>query len=200
MPCLNPITITHETHLIVDLPSPEFIHNFFSKISLNPDKIFNGTACWEWTAARPGNYGNLKYKTKTESVHRVSYAFANGAIPRGCGKNIPQLDHLCRNRSCCNPEHLESVPPKINIMRGQTIAAKNAIKIHCKRGHEFTPENIRPVGGGRGCRTCRKEYLIANRGKFNKQLRDKRILHKDEINRKKREHRNRLKLAGRRVT
>jgi hypothetical protein len=67
------------------------------------------------------------------------------------------LDHLCRNRRCVNPEHLEIVTSVENVMRGEGFGPKNAAKTHCDKGHEFTPENtyIRTrAQGGRECRAC----------------------------------------------
>lgn len=67
------------------------------------------------------------------------------------------MDHLCRNRACCNPHHLEPVDNRTNLMRGDTHAAHNAAKTHCVRGHEFTEANTYVVPrGGRACRKCRQ--------------------------------------------
>lgn len=83
-------------------------------------------------------------------AHRVVYEQVVGPIPDGL-----VLDHLCRVRCCCNPDHLEPVTHIENIMRGAGTGAANAVKTHCKNGHEFTVENTyeRPTGG-RACRTC----------------------------------------------
>lgn len=106
------------------------------------------SGCWEWRGARTaGGYGYLA----RESVHRWSYQAAKGAIPAGL-----VLDHLCRNRACCNPSHLESVTQRENVARCATSPTTiNANKTHCKRGHEFIPSNTRRASsGGRQCRAC----------------------------------------------
>ena len=84
-------------------------------------------------------------------AHCVMYETFVGPIPPHA-----QLDHLCRVRACCNPDHVEPVTPRENTLRGQGIGAINAVKTHCVNGHEFTPENtyIRPDDGGRSCRKC----------------------------------------------
>jgi hypothetical protein len=107
--------------------------------------------CIIWTGYIGSNgYGVKKIKGKSQSAHRLAYAEANGPIPDGA-----HIDHLCRNRACVNPEHLEAVDLITNIMRGEGIMAQNARKTECKRGHEFTPENtMMTKQGGRSCREC----------------------------------------------
>jgi hypothetical protein len=69
-----------------------------------------------------------------------------------------QIDHLCKVRNCCNPRHLEPVTPRENTHRSSSAPGVNAKKTHCKRGHEFTPENTLQFNGRHGierqCRIC----------------------------------------------
>jgi hypothetical protein len=106
------------------------------------------------------------------------YELMVGPIPDGY-----DLDHLChtsapdcrqgrrcQHRACCNPAHLEPVTSRENTLRGSSVVALNAAKTHCQRGHEFTPENTYPAQArpgviGRGCRTCRREYMRLRRAR-----------------------------------
>jgi hypothetical protein len=122
------------------------------KFLLCVEKNVNG--CWEWTKGKDiKGYGRCSMffgGRREQMAHRVSYLLFKGDIPEGLS-----LDHLCRNRKCVNPDHLEPVTNHENILRGEGGAGINARKTHCIHGHEFTPENtiIRSVGG-RSCRIC----------------------------------------------
>jgi hypothetical protein len=117
--------------------------------------------CWLWVGSKtPLGYGHMSFQAKPHSVHRVAYELCAGPIPEGL-----TIDHLCRIRHCCNPDHLEAVPLRTNILRSPIQpSAINARKTHCKRGHEFTPENtyIRPLPGrkrpNRSCRICIRRH------------------------------------------
>ena len=116
--------------------------------------------CWEWTGARTAaGYGQISLGDgRREYSHRYSYELLVGPIPAGF-----TIDHLCRRRSCDNPEHLEAVTLAENKRRGMSIAAVNARKTHCHRGHEFTVANTIRQSGGRACRTCVNAAKVADR-------------------------------------
>ncbi|GAB1642509.1 HNH endonuclease signature motif containing protein [Krasilnikovia sp. MM14-A1259] len=110
------------------------------------------TGCWVWQGACiPKGYGKFYYRRRLRNVHRVAYELLVGPIPEGM-----QIDHfVCENPPCCNPDHLRPVTVRENLLRSGGVAAQNAAKTHCSRGHEFTSENTywRPTGGRR-CRAC----------------------------------------------
>lgn len=111
------------------------------------------SGCWEWVGRIRSTlgYGYITVNRSMLMAHRVAWTLVRGPIP-----NNVTLDHLCRNRRCINPAHLELVSNKVNILRGDSPTAINARKTHCKRGHEFTPENTRLHHERRECRVCIK--------------------------------------------
>lgn len=107
------------------------------------------TGCWQWQGSMsPDGYGRFS----VGYAHRFSYEKAIGPIPDGF-----HIDHLCRNRGCVNPAHLEAVTPRTNILRGVAPSALAVQMGRCKRGHEFTADNtyVQPSTGHRRCRKCR---------------------------------------------
>lgn len=125
-------------------------------------------SCWEWNGAHvPKGYGSIGHWNgrSQESAHRAMVELLTGCrVPVGM-----QIDHLCRNRGCVNPWHLEVVSPRTNVLRGVGRSAENAAKTHCKRGHELAGSNlsIDLVDGGarfeRRCKTCVREQARVRR-------------------------------------
>ena len=118
------------------------------------------TGCWEWTLyISERGYGKLYHKGRTHAAHKFFYEICFGPVPEGL-----ELDHLCRNRWCCNPDHLEAVTHAENVRRG--LAGKwQSTKTSCINGHEFTKQNTyRPEPTNRQparrvCRQCNKEKV-----------------------------------------
>lgn len=113
------------------------------------------SGCWLWTGATlPGGYGStalVGVPNRSQLAHRLVYSTLVGLIPEGL-----QLDHRCRVRCCCNPDHLEPVTQAENIRRGESWRT-NGDKTHCPKGHAYAGDNLKIVkGGGRECRECCK--------------------------------------------
>lgn len=127
-------------------------HRFGEKCWYDPE-----TGCIEWMGALSLGYGSIGVGGHGSTVAgRIAYTWTYGPIPEGL-----QLDHLCRNRACVNPEHLEAVTQQENIRRGEMGRGRpRPRKTRCKRGHAFTPENTgialdrRRWLVHRYCRTC----------------------------------------------
>lgn len=118
---------------------------FWEKVDITND-------CWIWTAGRFGRnqeYGcfYLTGGRKAVPAHVWAYEQKIGPVPEGL-----VLDHLCRNKLCVRPSHLEPVTHQVNILRGEGLAAKQARQTHCKHGHSL--EDAFTTGNKRNCRTC----------------------------------------------
>lgn len=113
------------------------------------------TPCWVSNrTSNEAGYTRMRYLGAMRSTHRVAYAVFVGQIPEGL-----ELDHLCRVRACCRPDHLEPVTHRVNTLRGDTITAHHAAKTHCPQGHAYTPDNLYVWQGDpskRTCLTCRR--------------------------------------------
>ena len=134
---------------------------FFESIKINN--------CWEWQGYKTKKgYGRIRWRADNNkrnciAAHRLSYEIHKGNIPEGL-----TIDHLCRNRLCVNPDHLEAVTNKENILRGAGVCAENLRKTHCKRGHEYKKETVYLSKKGRCCKICRR-VTISNYKKRTKQ-------------------------------
>lgn len=115
------------------------------------DKITVTGFCWLWggTVSDSG-YGYSALNRKSRIAHRHVYELLVGPIPEGL-----HLDHLCRVRHCVNPDHLEPVTPKENLMRGFTHARTNSEKTHCAQGHEYSEANTYYDKTQRSCKACK---------------------------------------------
>lgn len=130
---------------VVVVVTPE--ERFWSKV-----EKADGCACWVWTAGLSvDGYGQFTINKRPLRAHRYAYEQANGPIPDGL-----VLDHLCRNRRCVRPDHLEPVTNRENVLRGVGLSAIGARRTHCVNGHAFDAANTYVDSRGhRICRACR---------------------------------------------
>lgn len=123
-------------------------------------KIDEESGCWIYLGyADPAGYARVGYQGKSKRVHQVSFWHFKGEVPEGY-----EIDHLCRNKRCFNPEHLEAVTKRTNMLRGivwEVSGKYNQAKTHCVRGHPYAGDNLveriqMGVLGPRVSRHCRK--------------------------------------------
>lgn len=132
---------------------------FFGKIEVDEH------GCWLWRAARSPHTGYAVFRG--ENAHRFAYRHFVAAIPAGW-----VVDHLCRNRACVNPAHLDAVTHATNVLRG------NWARAACKRGHAWTPDNVKFQKNGSVsafmCIECDRQRK--REGAARRRLRDKELL------------------------
>lgn len=136
---------------------------FWSFVDLSGD-------CWIWTGQMSGGYGHFKIRnSRTERPHRLLYRLLVNDIDENT-----TLDHVCHttsdcvggddcpHRACLNPDHLEPVTMRANVLRSaNAVTAINARKTHCPKGHPYAGSNLRISGHSRQCRTCKRERDLA---------------------------------------
>ncbi len=159
------MTSTQYTNRILMAEAEDFAPSLVLFIAANQDN--NG--CWKWDGPCRGGvdgnrYSGVQFRGKTWYVHRLVYAIFNGDLMDG-----KQIDHLCRNRRCVNPAHLEQVEGIENWRRGMSVTRQKQMQTHCKHGHELTPDNtyIHRRHNRRDARECRTCSLTARRSHKN---------------------------------
>jgi hypothetical protein len=161
--------------------NPRFLHKNTKVCDLVPGKVtrrewlrfmskvrVSDTGHWLWQAGISSNgYANFWWRGYTYAAHKFAFIALGGVIPKDY-----QIDHVCRNRQCVFPLHLEAVTAQVNTLRGETPAAFNSKKTHCPRGHTLSGENLALSWIKQGRRIC----LICKRASwqrwFNKKNKD----------------------------
>jgi hypothetical protein len=151
--------LMHNGHpLAVSVERWNYVERFWSKVIEGdvPRRLPSGGPCWLWNGHTTVNgYGIFTTQITSgkafgHPAHRWAYEYMVHEIPEGL-----ELDHLCGVRNCVNPEHLEPVPPVVNIRRA--AAWTKAERARCAQGHLFSDENTYRWRGQRHCRTCRRD-------------------------------------------
>lgn len=122
-----------------------------------PFLVIRVNGCWDWVSRLTTNgYGCILWNEKFTRAHRLVYEGLVGPIQ-------PELtiDHLCKNKLCCNPVHLEQVTLTENLRRSNNASSVNRRKTHCIRGHELSGENLKMNNAGE--RRCRKCKVMTNK-------------------------------------
>lgn len=121
----------------------ELIYLFWSRVNC----LNNG--CWEWTAALGHGYGHFAYQGKKHYAHKFAYESINNTTIKN-----KEIHHLCKNRKCVNPDHLEILTKKEHQIKENPLIIKQMLKTHCPQGHPYDLFNTQFRRGSRQCRIC----------------------------------------------
>jgi hypothetical protein len=136
------------------------VRRFWARVDKSPAH----GGCWLWTGAKNwAGYAWVGFKGKRIAVHRLAYTLTKGPIPPA-----RDVDHVrangCRYRHCVNPDHLEPVTHRVNLLRGrgpEIVRARAAAITHCPRGHAYADHAYVTPSGGRTCKICQVERTRA---------------------------------------
>lgn len=148
-------TVGHQREFNGITATEEDLSRFWGRVALP-----NERGCLRWLGPlNDSGYGTIWIGNKKLRAHRVSYTVNVSPIPLGL-----QLDHLCRVRECVAPDHLEPVAHRVNILRGETVTARNAAATRCPKGHQYDAANTyHNPSGSRTCRACHRDWARAYR-------------------------------------
>lgn len=152
----EPVVVYDNEEYNKKIKENKILQRIFSDCKLNEE-----TECIISLKCNSSNeYGFINNRGKTVRVHKYAYEQLVGRVLDGF-----ELDHICRNRKCCNVYHLEQVTHQVNVLRGISPTAINARKTHCIYGHPFSGSNLYIyANGGRRCKTCNKNNTDKYRG------------------------------------
>jgi len=108
------------------MPPRSEITRFWKKVEIT-------NSCWIWKGTTGAGYGQYTYKAKRYGSHRFAYELLEGKIPEGW-----EIHHLCENKLCVNPAHLQIVTVRDHRAREGELHRKD----YCKWGHLLSEENI----------------------------------------------------------
>jgi hypothetical protein len=118
------------------------------------------TGCLLWLGTlSPHGYGRIKIKGRPRFAYKIAWELENGPVPKGL-----VLDHRCNQKQCVNTAHLKPVTNKENVLRGTSPMAANAMKTHCRLGHEIS--SARNGEGKRRCRICQRASNLVSLRKW----------------------------------